>query len=193
MSFLYFWVASCNNNAILVGFSLICLESLGFLQRNRKSFVNFLYPPPLLHHPLIKKKLNPPLFGQFWESPSPSLKRGVGGVELCHFKTTLYFHKNGMIIKFIFAMTSFYLIHSGGKVCISAPTQGCYNFLLKFFQHFCLKLVYFPAIFLKYIIIFQQRSIENTSNSSTQVLAFCCPCQFESCIQLHSACPVIER
>ena len=27
----YFCVASCNNNAIFVGFSLICLESLGFL------------------------------------------------------------------------------------------------------------------------------------------------------------------
>ena len=54
--------------------------------------------------------------------------------------------------------------------------HGCYNFLLKFFQHFCLKLVYFLAIFLKYMyIIFQYRSTENTSNSSTQVLVFCCP------------------
>ena len=32
MSFQYFCVASSNNNAIFVGFSLICLESLGFLQ-----------------------------------------------------------------------------------------------------------------------------------------------------------------
>ena len=31
MSFQYFCVASCNNNPVLVGFSLINLESLGFL------------------------------------------------------------------------------------------------------------------------------------------------------------------
>ena len=32
MSFWYFCVASCNDNAIFVCFSLICRESLGFLQ-----------------------------------------------------------------------------------------------------------------------------------------------------------------
>ena len=40
---------------------------------------------------------------------------------------------------------------------------------------FSVKVVYFPAIFLKYIFFFQHRSIENASNSSTQVLAFCRP------------------
>ena len=34
LSFQYFCVASCNNNAIFVGFSLICLESLGFLKED---------------------------------------------------------------------------------------------------------------------------------------------------------------
>ena len=32
MNFQYFCVASCNNNAIFEGFSLICPESLGFLK-----------------------------------------------------------------------------------------------------------------------------------------------------------------
>ena len=34
MSFQYFCVASCNNNAIFVWFSLICFERLGFLEWN---------------------------------------------------------------------------------------------------------------------------------------------------------------
>ena len=31
VSFRYFYITSCHNNAVFVGFSLICLESLGFL------------------------------------------------------------------------------------------------------------------------------------------------------------------
>ena len=79
MSFQYFCFASCNNNVVFVGFSLICLESLGFLYRNWKSFVNFLPPPPSLppisSHPFflslpLLKKLNP---SPFW----PILRKSI--------------------------------------------------------------------------------------------------------------------
>ena len=86
----------------------------------------------------------------------------------------LYFKDDYIIVFFPFPWLFFC------KISILILMQGCYNFLLKFSQHFCLKLVYFPAIFLIYIyiyiyIIFQHRSIANISNSSKQVLAFCCP------------------
>ena len=48
---------------------------------------------------------------------------------------------------------------------------GCYNFLQNFFQHFCLKVVYFTEIFLKYIYYFPAQKhiyyikFQNTSAS----------------------------
>ena len=37
MRFRYFYAASCNNDAVFAGFSLICLESLGSLLKKKKS------------------------------------------------------------------------------------------------------------------------------------------------------------
>ena len=100
MSFLYFCVVSCNNNAISVGFSLICLESLGILQRNWKSFANFFYPlsPPLYYTipplftilPLIKKIESLPFCPILRKSiPSPPFKKGE--FELCLSLTGIRF------------------------------------------------------------------------------------------------------
>ena len=43
-SFWYFCVASCNNNAIFAGFSLTCLESLGFFNFNQFNNSPFSLP-----------------------------------------------------------------------------------------------------------------------------------------------------
>ena len=60
----------------------------------------------------------------------------------------LYFKDDYIIVFFPFPWLFFC------KISILILMQGCYNFLLKFSQHFCLKLVYFPAIFLIYIYIY---------------------------------------
>ena len=52
MSFRYFCAASCNNNPTSVWFSLICLESLGFLSTNELNLLKLtwmLIPPYCLH------------------------------------------------------------------------------------------------------------------------------------------------
>ena len=58
----------------------------GFPLNKLKKFRKFLCPPtyytipPLFSiPPLIKKKIESPPFGQYWESPSPPLKMGGGG------------------------------------------------------------------------------------------------------------------
>ena len=73
----------------------------------------------------------------------------------------LYFKDDYIIVFFPFPWLFFC------KISILILMQGCYNFLLKFSQHFCLYIYIY--------IIFQHRSIANISNSSKQVLAFCCP------------------
>ena len=55
---------------------------------------------------------------------------------------------------------------------------GLLQLSVKVFPAFSLKVVYFPAIFLRYMyIISWNRSIENTLNSSTQVPEFRRPYQ----------------
>ena len=56
MNFQYFCVASCNNNAIFEGFSLICSESLSFLKRTIiKVFATCLFMHQALSAPLSTK------------------------------------------------------------------------------------------------------------------------------------------
>ena len=64
-----------------------------------------------------------------------------------YYCTYDYFKDDYIIVFFPFPWLFFC------KISILILMQGCYNFLLKFSQHFCLKLVYFPAIFLIYIYI----------------------------------------